>query len=130
MAYVRNLPKRFSVKLETCSGEPGGSRLPSGISTTRTSAIARSASRSGFGTTPARREQASRPALQEQDDGDQDRHLREDGAQRRLDALVEAADAGGGQDRAEQLADAAGDDDHERVHDVVLAERGADVADL
>ena len=55
----------------------------------------------------------------------QDRHLAEDGAERRLDALGEAAEAGRGEDRPGELADAAGDDHHERVDDVVLAQRRA-----
>ena len=47
-----------------------------------------------------------------------------------FEELVEDAEAERGDDRAGELADAADDDDEERVDDVALAEVGADVADL
>src|SRR5215470_679923 len=104
--------------------------LQSGRTTATTSATIPSATASRFGIPSPGREEARRPPLQEEDDADQDRHLAEDGAERRLDALGEAAEPGRGEDRTGQLADAPGHDHHERVHDVVLAERRPDVADL
>ena len=47
-----------------------------------------------------------------------------------FEQLVEDAEAERGDDGAGELADAAEDDDQERVDDVALAEVGADVADL
>src|SRR5438309_6773578 len=104
--------------------------LQTGSTTATTTAAMPSATASRLGIAPPRREEPGRPPLQEQDDADEDCHLAEHRAERGLDALGQAAEAGRGQDRPGELADAAGDDHHERVHDVVLAERRADVSDL
>src|SRR5437660_1552618 len=95
--------------------KPKTSATSTGTATTaKMSARARSASVSGFRIASPWREQSRRPALQEDDDGEQDRHLGEHGAERRLDALVEPADARRGEDRPRELADAARHHDHER----------------
>src|SRR5712671_8062613 len=104
--------------------------LQRGSTTAKTTAAIPSATASRLGIPPPRREETGRPPLQEEDDAHQDRHLAEYRAERGLDPLGESAEPGRGQDRPRELTDAAGDDHHERVHDVVLAERRADVADL
>src|SRR5712691_13533779 len=93
-------------------------------------AAPRNAQRSRVRIASLGREKPGRAPLDEQDHENEDRHLAEHGAEARLDDLVEPADADGGQDRAEEFAYAAGHDDHERVHDVVLPELGPDIADL
>src|SRR5207237_6918883 len=113
-------PKRFSVKFETWKGEPGGNVLSTGSTTTSTSATPASATFSRVRIASPRREEAGRSALQEDDDGEEDRHLGEHGAERGLDPLVQDADAGGGEDRPRELAHPAGHDDHERIDDAVL----------
>src|SRR5689334_16881352 len=130
MAYARNLPKRFSVKSETRSGAPSGSAFRIGSTATSTSAAPTSAARSRIRVAPLRREEAGGPPLDEQDDQHEDQHLAEHRAHRRLDELVEPADPERGDDAAEELPHAARHHHHERVDDVVLAELGADVADL
>src|SRR5437762_2906364 len=104
--------------------------LSMGSTSTSTMATRARPSVSRFRIASPWREQSRRPALQEDDDGEQDRHLGEHGAERGLDALVEPADARRGEDRPRELADAARHYDHERIDDVVLAERGPDVSDL
>src|SRR5207245_11175381 len=104
--------------------------LQTGSTTATTTAAMPSATASRLGIAPPRREEPGRPPLQEEDDAHEDRHLAEHRAERGLDALGQAAEAGRGQDRPGELANAAGDDHHEGVHEVVLAERLADVADL
>src|SRR5438046_3474671 len=94
-----------------------------GSTITSTTAATTRPSVSRFRIASPGREQSRRPALQEDDDGEQDRHLGEHGAECRLDALVETADAGRGEDGTCELSHAARDDDHERIDDVVLAER-------
>src|SRR5438876_11649258 len=89
-----------------------------------------SATASRFGIPPPRREETGQPPLEEQDDGDEDRDLAEDRTERQLDPLDEAAEPRRSENRPRKLADTTGDDDHERVHDVVLAEGQPDVADL
>src|ERR1700730_15452237 len=108
------------VKSDTRRGEPAGSAFRVGSTTTRTAATARKAQRSRVRIASLGREKPGRSTLDEQDHEDEDADLAEDGAQARLDDLVEAADPHGGQDGAEQLAHAARDHDHERIHDVVL----------
>src|SRR6266508_5511558 len=130
MAYVRYLPKRLSVKSETRSGEPCGSAFSAGRTTTRTTAAARKVQRSRVRIAPLRREESGRSPLDEQDHENEDDDLAEHGTETRLDDLVEPAYAHRGQDGAEELPHPARHDDHEGVDDVVLAELGADVADL
>src|SRR5439155_6822282 len=108
MAYARNLPKRFRVKSDTRSGESAGSALSAGSPTTMSSAAARRTQGSRIRISSLGREQPRRPALDEADHQDQDEHLAEHRPQRRLDHLVEPADARRGQDAAEELADAPG----------------------
>src|SRR5262249_16843581 len=115
---------------ESRTGAPAGSALSTGSTTTRSSAAARRPRRSRVRIAPLRREEPRGPPLDEQDDEDEDQHLAEDGAEGGLDDLVESSDPDRRQDAAQQLADAPGDDDHERVDDVVLAQLGPHVADL
>src|SRR5436190_17748841 len=68
--------------------------------------------------------------LEEQDDGGQHRDLSHHGPQPGLEDLIGDTDAERGGDGAEDAADAAEHDDHEAVHDMILAQRGADIADL
>src|SRR5689334_25080221 len=93
-------------------------------------AAAAMAAASRLGTASSRGKESRRPTLEEQDHEHENRDLREDRAERRLDPLVESADSGRRQNRAGELPHATGDDDHEGVDDVVLAERGPDIADL
>src|SRR5215471_11086001 len=130
MAYARNLPKRFKVKSAIRSGEPAGSAFSAGSTTAINAAKPSRRARSRVGIASLRREQSGRPPLNEQDHEDEDEHLAEHRAHRRLDDLVEPADADGGQDAAGELAHAAGDDHHERVDDGVLAQFWSDVPDL
>src|SRR5262249_42117172 len=122
IAYARNLPKRFRVKSETRSVASAGSALRPGSTTTSRAAAPHSGQLSRVGIASLGGEEAGRPALDEYDDEDQDQHLAEHGAERRLDDLVQTADPGGGEDAPEELAHAPGHDHHERVDDVVLAE--------
>src|SRR5207302_5947357 len=78
----------------------------------------------------ARGEQSRRAPLQKQNDGRKHGDLAEDRSQMRLQHLVGHADAQGGGDRAHQIADASEHDDHEAIHNVALAETGADIANL
>src|SRR6266702_2383168 len=119
MAYVRNFPKRFSVKFETRSGEPCGNAFSTGRTTTSRTAAARKAQRSRVRIASLGREETGRAPLDEQD------HEHEYG-----DLAKHGAEADRGQVGAERLAYPAGHHDHERVHDIVLAELGPDVADL
>src|SRR5262245_64791992 len=93
MAYVRNLPKRLSVKFETRKGEPCGSAFRAGRTTTRSTATARNAQRSRVRIASLLREETGGAPLDEQDNGHEDSDLAEDGTQAGLDDLVEAADA-------------------------------------
>src|SRR5207245_11740691 len=86
--------------------------LQRGSTTASATATMPSATPSRFGIPPPRREETGRPPLEEQDDGDEDRDLAEDRAERRLDPLGEAAEPRRGENRPRKLADAAGDDDH------------------
>src|SRR5215831_10451185 len=130
IAYARNLPKRFRVKSLSRHGEPAGKAFSSGNRTTNTAAAPVRRARSRVGIAPLDREETGGPPLDEQDHEDEDEDLAVHGPEGRLDDLVQPADAEGGQDTAEQLAHAAGHHDHERVHDVVLAELRTHVADL
>src|SRR5262245_61018599 len=112
IAYARNLPNRFSVKSESRSPEPAGRAFSTGSTTIRNTAAAQSAARSNVRIPPLGREQPRRAPLDEQDHEDQDRHLAEPRAERRLDDLVEAADAERGQDAAEELPHPARHHDH------------------
>src|SRR5690349_6883187 len=75
-------------------------------------------------------EEAGGPVLQEEDHEAEEHHLGVHALQERLEELVEAADAEPGDDRARQLAHAAGDDHHEGVDDVDLAHARVHVSDL
>src|SRR6266478_690528 len=76
------------------------------------------------------REQAARAALDEQDDEDQHQDLAQHRAGIGFEELVDDAERGGADQRAEQVTDAAEHHDHEGVDDVTLAEIGADIVDL
>src|SRR6202795_1115369 len=106
MAYVRYLPKRFSVKVETRNGEPCGSAFSAGSTTTSRTAAPRNAQRSRVRIASLRREKPRRTPLDEQDHDHEDRALSEPGAEARLDDLVEPANAERSQDGPEELADA------------------------
>src|SRR3972149_5507997 len=71
------------MKSETAGGEPAGSRLRSGRTTASRTAATATPIRSRVGMAPSRREEARRPALEEQDDADEDRDLAGHGAPRR-----------------------------------------------
>src|SRR6185436_4242423 len=79
---------------------------------------------------PFQREQALRPALDEEDDEDQHHDLRDHRARPGFEELVREAERQRCVDRAGELPDAAEHDHHERVDDVGLPEVRADVADL
>src|SRR6266850_2965177 len=130
MAYARNLPKRFRVKSDTRSAVPGGSALRAGRTATTAIAPARSPQRSRLRIAPLGREEPRWTALDEQDHEHQDQDLPEDRAHPWLDDLVEPADSDRGEDAPGQLPDPARHHHHEGVHDVVLAELRAHVADL
>src|SRR5687768_11822577 len=76
------------------------------------------------------REKALRTALDEEDDEDEHRDLGEHGAGPGFQELVREAEHERGVDRAGELADAAEDDDQERMDDVALAEVRPDISHL
>ena len=76
-------------------------------------------------------EEAGGLPLEEEDDRAEHEDLAEHGiAEDLLERLIDDADAERADDRAEDIADAADDHGHEGIDDVVLAEAGADIADL
>src|SRR5690606_370508 len=74
--------------------------------------------------------EATRAALDEEDDEDEDQDLGDHGAGIGLEELVGDADREGADQRAPEIADAAEDHDHEAVDDVVLPKVRRDVVDL
>src|SRR5437867_12606502 len=95
--------------------------LHTGSTTTKTIAAIPSAAASRVGIAPPGREEAGRPPREEQDHRDEDRHLAEDRAERRLDTLGDTAEPRRREERPGQQPDAARDAALKPFHDVVRA---------
>src|SRR5690348_3156626 len=84
----------------------------------------------GLGGAALQREEAARAPLDEEDDGHEDGDLAEDRPGDRFEKLVDDAERQRADQRPQQIADAAEDNDEKAVDDVNRAEIGADIADL
>src|SRR5689334_1038623 len=150
MANARNFPNRLREKSERCNHESSaGKTFSSGMRMSNTKPVSQKASPSvccargcvwsfsvmrihpGLGVRVAAldgKESGGAP-LQKENHQHKDTHLAVNSPQTRLEQLVQSSDAERSDDCPCQFAHTSGHDYHERIHDVVLAESGLDIAD-